>query len=188
LQEDSERQKRQEGQKGVGTPENREAAYTVYALFGGRNIKQILGRLEWKHGLRISAQTLYEWKKEGKWDARIAVGGEQDVLTFNERMLKRVLRLIGMYDRHFASGDSAKDAQAAYAYTNLIRTAMELKRRMNRWESECPPDIVRRGTEAGESGASAQPPGEEEEGPRHMAELEDGVLFRKAPQRQGHGP
>jgi len=163
--------------KGIGTPENREAAYRVYALFGGKNIRQILGRLEWKHGLKISAQTLYEWKDEGGWDKRIAESAAEDELTFNERMLGRVLRLIERYDRHFAAEGPARDAQTAYAYTNLIRTAMELRRRMNGWETERPPVAARAGAVPEEAGTTAPPP-QEKGGPRHMVELENGIFFR----------
>jgi hypothetical protein len=159
--------------KGIGTPENRETAYRVFALFGGRNIKQILGRLQWKHDIEISAQTLYEWKKEGQWEERMARTAGTDVLTFNEQMLGRVLRLIRRYDVHFAGGP-VNNAQAAYAYTNLIRTAMELARRMNRWESAEPPSP---GTLASETPASeAEARATDEEG--HMTVLEDGIFFR----------
>jgi|GEM_PF-7134973 len=79
-------------QKGIGTQANRETAYRVFALFGGRNIKQILGRLEWQHEIKISAQTLYDWKNEGRWEERMARSTEDEMLTFNERMLGRALR------------------------------------------------------------------------------------------------
>jgi len=133
--------------KGIGTPENRELAFAVYTLFGGRNIHRILIRLEHVHGLSLSARTLYKWKDEGNWDGRLGRAGAagkcppmREVLTFEERLLSRVMGLLEKYERHFETNDAVRDAQAAYAYTNLLRAAMELSRRMKFWETKGPVD------------------------------------------------
>jgi hypothetical protein len=152
--------------KGIGTPEIREVAFRVYDLFGGRKIEKVLGRLKREHGIEISKKTLYEWKKEGRWEERMARSDEQGLLTFNEQMLKRVLRLIRKYDVHFAGGGSVKDSQAAYAYINLIRTAMELKRRLNSWETASPPE------------PATTPRQGDAEG--HRTSPEDGIFFGEA--------
>lgn len=129
--------------KGVGTPENRELAFRVYSLFGGRNIHRMLCRLEHMHGLAISARTLYKWKEQENWEARM---GPRDglsapgVLTFEERLLLRVMSLIEKYELYFETNDAVKDIQAAYAYTNLLRTAIELSRKMKFWETKDPID------------------------------------------------
>ena len=126
--------------KGIGTPENRELAFRVYAFFGGRNIPRVLRRLFSEHDIDISARTLHDWKNEGNWDERIrtAVRGElpgTDMLTFDEKMLKRIIGIVGRYESQIKTGASL-DNQAAYAYTNLVKTAIELARNMKRWEKK----------------------------------------------------
>jgi hypothetical protein len=125
--------------KGIGTPENREIAFGVYFLFGGKNIPRIIERLERAHGLKVSAQTLYEWKREGGWDERIgrdnALREDTGLLTFDEKMMRRIFSLIEKYERFFETNASV-DNQAAYAYTNLLRAAIELSKRMKIWETK----------------------------------------------------
>lgn len=122
--------------KGAGTPENKEMAFRVYALFGGKNIQHILERLRCRNALEISAQTLYEWKREGNWDERMkATPAEPEFLSFNERMLRRLMEVIERYERRF---DKEAGDQAAYAYANLVRVALELSGRMHSWEKDVP--------------------------------------------------
>jgi hypothetical protein len=126
--------------KGTGTRENRELAFEVFRLFGGRGVERMLGRLKWAHDIDISERTLYEWKTEGRWEERLdaeARGAEQ-VLTVREKMLASVLALIEKHERQFSKEGAIADAQATYAYTNLLRTAMELASKMTRWESTRP--------------------------------------------------
>jgi hypothetical protein len=118
--------------KGEGTPENREATFSVYKEHGGRNIPLIIRHLKGEHGISISEQTLYEWMKDGDWKARLKRTEEErdkflegELLGFDEKMLKKILRQIERYERHLDT-DSKVDNQAAYAYINMIRTAMEL--------------------------------------------------------------
>lgn len=144
--------------KGIGTPENRELAYRVYALMAGRNIPRILYRLEMRHKLEISARTLYKWKEEGDWDRRMA--GEDPngrgtapdgVMTLEERMLMKITGLMEKYEQCFEGREAAPDAQSAYAYTNLARAALEIARKMKPWEIKDPP-----GTPEGGADASGQ--------------------------------
>jgi hypothetical protein len=51
--------------------ELKELAFGVYAQYGGRNIRGMLGYLEKKHGLQITRQTLNRWRAEGHWDQRL---------------------------------------------------------------------------------------------------------------------
>ena len=124
--------------KGDGTPENREAAFEVYAFFGGSGIKRILNRLEAMHGLDISERTLYEWKEEGGWDLRLGGRKDSERITFRERMFLKVMDHIERYEKKFSENPSATDNQASYAYTNLLRTALELSGSMRHWESRDP--------------------------------------------------
>lgn len=117
--------------KGEGTLKAREKAFGVYMEHGGRNIPLIIRHLNDEHGIRISEQTLYEWMKDGEWKACLKrsqeerQGFENELLDFDQRMLKKILRQIERYERHLDT-DSRVDNQAAYAYTNMIRTAMDL--------------------------------------------------------------
>ncbi len=54
---------------------------------------------------------------------------------------------------------------------------MELERRMNRWETECPGGVYDAGE--GEGPASARVEAGAADEPRHMVEIEDGIFFRK---------
>lgn len=112
--------------KGVGTRENRERAYRLYREHGGRDIRAVLGKLQSRYGLKISAQTLYKWRREGKWTDRMAEGEPE---SFDLGMFGRLVRLIEKYEGYL-EGKAGVDNQAAYAYTNMIRTAMELSARI----------------------------------------------------------
>jgi len=138
--------------KGTGTPENRELAFMAYALFGGKNIPKVLQRLQALHGIRISARTLYRWRDEGGWQERMAAlaGGSSAAheLTFDERMLGRMMSLIERFEAELAK--KGADSQTAYAYTNLVRTAIELSRNMAPWESRPPAPLAPRELPSGE--------------------------------------
>ncbi|MBI4822900.1 MAG: hypothetical protein HY805_01555 [Nitrospirae bacterium] len=57
--------------RGQGTPEIRKIAQRTYLEFGGKNIKDMLKRLESAHDIRLSAQTLLRWASEGRWKERV---------------------------------------------------------------------------------------------------------------------
>lgn len=107
--------------RGIGTPENREMAFRVYARFGGRNIPGILERLKKEHGLRISAQTLYQWKRDGEWAEKLLDSGP----SFEEGVLLKLMGLIERFERHLQTAPRM-DAQAIFAYTNMINTFFNL--------------------------------------------------------------
>ncbi|MBI4824398.1 MAG: hypothetical protein HY805_09265 [Nitrospirae bacterium] len=107
-----------------GSEKNRELVFRVYREAGGKGVRDILGRLEKEHGIKISSQTLRLWKKEGRWDERIDRGRGLD-----EEMVIRLLRLIKKYERYLEAC-SGVDTQAAYAYINMIRAVSELQRKM----------------------------------------------------------
>jgi hypothetical protein len=118
--------------KGEGTLQNKETAFGIYREHGGRNIPLIIRHLGEEHGIRVSEHTLYEWMKDGDWKERLKRAEEErdkfcesELLDFDEKMLKKILRQIERYERHLDT-NAPVDNQAAYAYTNMIRTAMEL--------------------------------------------------------------
>jgi hypothetical protein len=101
--------------KAVGTPENRDTAFRVYARFGGKNVSAILECLEKEHGIRISMQTYYKWKREDGWEERLE--GEAPP-TAEEGVLLTLLGFMQKIERRFMDSPDA-DAQAAYAYASL---------------------------------------------------------------------
>jgi hypothetical protein len=104
-----------------GTPENREKAYEVYERFGGKDMPGMIEALKAEHGLEISLQTLYQWRRDWDWDGRLALSAS----THEERMLYKLMGLIEKYERHMGKSDKP-DPQAAYAYTNLISAFLNL--------------------------------------------------------------
>jgi hypothetical protein len=108
-----------------GTPENREKAYSVYERFGGKDMPGMLEVLKNEHGLEISLQTLYQWRRDWDWNGRLALSAS----THEESMLHRLMGLIDKYERHLRKVDSP-DPQAAYAYTNLISAFLNLTGKM----------------------------------------------------------
>jgi hypothetical protein len=135
--------------KGEGTPENKEAAFGVYMEHGGRNIPLMIRHLGEEHGIKVSEHTLYDWMKEGDWKARLKRAEDErkeflegELLDFDQKMLKKILRQIERYERHLDT-DSRVDNQAAYAYTNMIRTAMELAGKIKPERKRSPEEIRR---------------------------------------------
>jgi hypothetical protein len=101
-----------------GTPENRER-------FGGKDMPGMIEALKAEHGLEISLQTLYQWRRDWDWDGRLALSAS----THEERMLYKLMGLIEKYERHMGKSDKP-DPQAAYAYTNLISAFLNLTGKM----------------------------------------------------------
>ena len=57
-------------------------------------------------------------------------------LVFSTQKAQRKdIGIVGRYESQIKTGASL-DNQAAYAYTNLVKTAIELARNMNRWEKK----------------------------------------------------
>ena len=104
-----------------GTPENREKAYGIYERFGGKDMPGMIKALKAEHGLEISLQTLYQWRRDWDWDSRLALSAS----THEERMLFKLMGLIEKYEQHMSKSDKP-DPQAAYAYSNLIAAFLNL--------------------------------------------------------------
>jgi hypothetical protein len=111
--------------RGIGTRENREMAFRVYAQMGGRDVHGILKRLREEHGIGISAHTYYAWKREGDWEKRL----EGQDPSFEERTLVRMMGLIEVLERRIAKGQKINPADI-YAYTGLVNTFFRHSRRM----------------------------------------------------------
>ncbi|MDP2166872.1 MAG: hypothetical protein Q8J64_00895 [Thermodesulfovibrionales bacterium] len=112
--------------KGAATAENMERAFRAYAEAGGRNVKEILKRLEAEFGLKISARTLYEWKRDGDWHRRMGRAA-----SVHEDMLIRLSRMINKFEREMEIKGKA-DPQTVYAYVNMLKAACELSRKCPR--------------------------------------------------------
>ncbi|MDP2168732.1 MAG: hypothetical protein Q8J64_10430 [Thermodesulfovibrionales bacterium] len=104
--------------KGIGSKENMETAKKVYLEEEGRNIYRILERLDTEHGLKISAQTLYAWRAGGNWQAKADA-------CLEHYIMRGLIRLIKKYERDMENSQRP-DAQAAYAYINMVKTAVTL--------------------------------------------------------------
>jgi hypothetical protein len=113
----------------MGTPENRELAFRVYAAMGGRDIPRVLDRLKSDYGLSISAQTLYRWRSEGGWELRMTGRDSEEPSAFELRLFNRLMRLIERYEADLDRRPNV-GSQEAFAYANLARAAIELSKRL----------------------------------------------------------
>lgn len=113
----------------VGTPENRELAFRVYAAMEGKDIPRVLDRLKREYGLSISAQTLYRWRREGGWALRMSGRDAEEPSAFELRMFNRLMRLIERYEADLDKMPRV-GTQEVFAYANLARAAMELSKRL----------------------------------------------------------
>jgi len=127
--------------KGQGTPENKKKAFGLYIELGGKNIKAMLGRLRDEHGIEVSAQTLINWATEGKWKEHIMSMGHAE---FEKTMLLKLIRQIERLERR-QEISPAPDMQSVYAYTNLINSALKIKRTIP--EKIDPEEMCRRAKE-----------------------------------------
>jgi transposase-like protein len=130
------------------TPEARELAFRLYAENGGRDIPKVLERLRRNHGVDITEQTLHEWKRQGGWKERMEQSLEgrrefhdRELVGLEERMMGRLIRQIEKYELYMQAPHV--DNQASFAYTNMIRTAIELAGRI-RPEKRTDPEEMRR--------------------------------------------
>jgi hypothetical protein len=101
--------------------ELKELAYGVYAQYGGRNIRGMLGYLEKKYGLQITRQTLNRWRAEGLWDARLRdTEPMQSVLGDIHEVIDRLRREI--------RSASDVDPQLVYAYASMVNSFFRIKK------------------------------------------------------------
>ncbi len=119
--------------------ENRELAFRKYCECGG-NVELTLRELE-KEGLKLSKKTFYEWMKKFNFEERRAkidterqkVNDSQ--ISFEEKMLSDLLKQKEKYETYFDSINLI-DNQAQFAYANIIKTIIDLSRKMKPKEKE----------------------------------------------------
>jgi hypothetical protein len=99
---------------------NREIAFDVYAGYGGRNIRGMLGHLEKKHGMKITRQTLNRWRAEGHWDQRLR---DKEPI---ESVLGDIHEVIDRLRREIRSSSDV-DPQMIYAYASMINSFFRIK-------------------------------------------------------------
>lgn len=114
--------------------ENRELAFRVYCEEGG-NVEGTLRRLEKDHGLKLSKPTFYEWMKKFNFEERLKnIDAERqkandNQISFEEKMMSDLMRQKEKYEAYFEAL-SGIDNQAQYAYTNIVKTIIELSRKI----------------------------------------------------------
>jgi len=112
---------------------NKDLAFDVYRQMGG-NTEGTLRELK-KRGLSLTKKTFNDWRKKFRFDERLKEAdlerqrAEDSQLSFEEKMMLKLLAQIEKYERYFDS-KSGIDNQAVYAYTNLLKTVIELSRKM----------------------------------------------------------
>lgn len=135
--------------------ENRERAFQVYCDEGG-NVEATLRRLEKEHGLKLSKPTFYDWMKKYNFDdRRIKVDLEKQKvkdsqISFEEKIMLKLIAQIEKYEAYFEN-NATIDNQAVYAYTNLLKTIIELSRKRPQKEAKDPAEMRRLAEEILES-------------------------------------
>lgn len=121
--------------------ENRELSYRTWRECG-QNIELTLRTLKEKHALSITKPTLYGWIEKFDWKGRAARAETEEqrandaVVSSDSRMVLDLEKQKGKYERYFDSlGETATDTQAMYAYTNLVKTIIDIKTRIGAYKA-----------------------------------------------------
>ncbi|MDA8087813.1 MAG: hypothetical protein M0Z75_14070 [Nitrospiraceae bacterium] len=124
--------------KGKNTPENIELAFEVFRANGGNKVRTIadLG----SRGLRISRLTLDRWAKQNSFYDRLVTGDSR--FSFEERMMLKLVAQIEKYEKYF-DAKTELDNQAVHAYTNLLKTVIELSRKLKLKEKKSTPEQLK---------------------------------------------
>ena len=126
------------GTKGKAVRENIDLAFDVYCTHGGNESRTLI-ELE-RRGFRLQRATLRDWIKKYRFKERRAeVEAERQTagdsqLSFEQKMLRKLIKQIEKYERYFETTDI--DNQAMYAYTNLLKTVVELSRKVKAKETD----------------------------------------------------
>ena len=125
--------------KGKAVKANIEMAYGIYCMMGG-NVSRTLTELE-KRGLKLSRPTMDRWIKEYRFAERMEKAdaerqkADDSQLTFEQAMMKKLVAQIEKYEVYL-EGAPGIDNQATYAYTNLLKTVVELSRKVKPAKTE----------------------------------------------------
>ena len=113
--------------------ENREIAFKRYCENGG-NIEGTIRVLK-KDGLNLSKPTFYDWLKKYNFEERrLKVDMERQKardsqISFEAKMLNDLVRQKEKYEAYFEQ-NPVLDNQATYAYTGIIKTIIDVKKKL----------------------------------------------------------
>lgn len=113
--------------------ENREIAFKRYCENGG-NIEGTIRALK-KDGLNLSKPTFYDWLKKYNFEERrLKVDMERQKardsqISFEAKMLNDLVRQKEKYEAYFEQ-NPVLDNQATYAYTGIIKTIIDVKKKL----------------------------------------------------------
>ena len=124
--------------KGKNTPENIELAFEMFRACGG-NKGRTIAALE-DRGLRISRPTLDRWAERNSFYDRLMTGDSD--FSFEERMMLKIVAQIEKYERYFETRTKI-DNPAVHAYTNLLKTVIELSRKLNLKKKKTTPEQLK---------------------------------------------
>jgi hypothetical protein len=133
--------------KGKAVRENIDLAFDVYCAMGGI-VEKALVELE-RRGLRLAKSTFYDWMEKYDFERRrVQLEMErQEIrdsqLSFEESMLRDLLKQKKKYEQYF-EGIQGVDNQASFAYANIIKTVIELSRKIKPRGEEKDPEELRR--------------------------------------------
>lgn len=113
--------------------ENRELAFKRYCENGG-NIEGAIRALQ-KDGLKLSKPTFYDWLKKYNFEERRTKvdmerqKARENQISFEDKMLNDLVRQKEKYEKYFEATDLL-DNQATYAYTGIIKTIIDVKKKL----------------------------------------------------------
>lgn len=122
----------------VYSNDNIQMAFEVFCAQGGNKVRthDELGR----RGLRITRRTLDRWARQNSfYERRMA---EDSRFSFEERMM---LKLVGQIDKYekYLDTKNEMDNQAVHAYTNLLKTVIELSRKLKLKDKKSTPEELK---------------------------------------------
>ena len=122
--------------------EYHDLCFKVFCQFGGKNREAMIRELK-KQGCEITRPTLEAWIKELNMEERLkqADGEKQKVsdsqISFEEKMLLALIQQKEKYEKYFESLPiNSMDNQAQFAYANIIKTIIDLSRKLKPKEKE----------------------------------------------------
>ncbi len=113
--------------------ELRELAFQLYYESGG-NKELTLRKLE-ERGYTISKPTLYDWIEKFGFDERLTAllkknqdARDAKAMSMEDLLLIELIKQKEKYEEYFKTLEKGKvDTQAMYAYTNILKTLLDLK-------------------------------------------------------------
>jgi transposase len=129
--------------------ETREDAYLAWRSCG-QNVEMTIRELA-KKGYTLTKPTIYDWMEKFDWKDRAARAeaeehkGKDMQLSFEEKMISALVAQKEKYEEYFAGlGRGQHDNQASFAYTNIVKTIIELSRKIKPPEEKRDPAELKR--------------------------------------------